>query len=192
MSGGDIITIDTDARIGEVGDPPGSRIDGYALPTPEGEWKYALYDSPRYRRQGWPFGIDSGGRSEPEPKRVRVAPDTVFRSWRNEYVTLQPGRLNECVDATTADWAHAYLTLWVRPQELGGIVVPNVSVEIDLINSCAHVAQSCPESLRGQAQMKADRLLAFLELHIARARTPCARRTPIAAHDVWLRDQARA
>ncbi len=38
-------------------DPTGSEFDGYAQPTPPGEWRYVLDEhGVKYRRQGWPFG----------------------------------------------------------------------------------------------------------------------------------------
>jgi hypothetical protein len=174
-------------------DPAGSEFDGYAQPVPDGEWSYALDDSGiRYRRSGWPFGCESRHSRELEPSTVRLAPDTDYRSWRNEYVLLYPGRFGEWSHEATPERAHAYLDLWVRKQGMGGIIVPRVEVEIDLEAEVARVADDCPDVVRGQADMKAARLLAFLQAHIARARTPRGRRTPRTAHDAWLKRQAAA
>lgn len=167
-------------------DPAGSEFDMYAQPVPAGEWSYALDDHGiRYRRFGWPFGRSYKRRGEPEPTSVRLAPDTEYRSWRNEYVLLYPGRLHECYGDATPDWAHAYLNLWVRAQGMGGVVVRLVEVEIDVRNQVARIAEDCPAALRGQAEMKGARLVTFLQTHTARARVPRSRRTPVTAHDAW-------
>ena len=170
-------------------DPAGSQFDPWAQPGPEGQWGYALDDHGiRYRRVGWPFGrTPARGRGEPEPASVRLAPDTDYRSWRNEYVLLYPGRIGQWGDAAAVGWAHAYLDLWVRRQGMGGMIVPRVEVEIDIDSAALHVAATCPAVLREQSEMKADRLLAFLRHHTSRARTPRARRTPATAHDAYLK-----
>lgn len=170
-------------------DPAGSEFDGYAQPVPLGQWGYALDDHCIvYRRTGWPFGRRPvAGRGEPGPESVRLAPDTDYRSWRNEYVLLYPGRIGQWGEDAAEGWAHAFLDLWVRKQGMGGIIVPRVEVEIDVDHAAAHVAATCPPVLREQAQMKADRLLAFLQHHTSRARTPRARRTPATAHDAYLK-----
>lgn len=174
-----------------AGDPAGSQFDCYAQPGPDGEWSYVLDDNGiRYRRSGWPFGQDRAGRKGLlEPSTVRLAPDTDYRSWRNEYVLLYPGRPGEWSGEATSEWAHAYLDLWVRKQGMGGIIVPRVEVEIDLGNGVALIAEDCPAAVRGQAEMKGARLVAFLQDHIKRARTPRGRRTPADAHSAWLKRQ---
>lgn len=186
-------------------DPTGSEFDGYAQPTPPGEWRYVLDEhGVKYRRQGWPFGREPsrvtanytakhGTRQEANlvPTGVRVSPATDYRSWRNEYVLLYPGRLHEYgTDDGTTEFAHAYLNLWVREQGLGGIIVPRVEVELDMQNAAVRVSDECPEQVREQATVKAARLLAFLLKHRQKARKPRSRRTPVTAYDLWAKQQA--
>jgi hypothetical protein len=171
-------------------DPPGSEFDMYSLATPEGEWAYCLAEHcVLYRRAGWPFGdAHIRGRpwrplcGEPRPRGVRVSPDTQDYSWRNEYVLLYPGRLGEHDEAGTSSGAHAWLNLWVRKQGMGGIIVPRVAVDIDLDAETASVADTCQAAVREQADMKAQRLLAFLLDHQRKARTPGGKRRPVTAH----------
>ncbi|MEB3023353.1 MULTISPECIES: hypothetical protein [Mycolicibacter] len=188
-------------------DPVSSKFDGYAVPTPPGDWRYALDESGVfYRREGWPFGREpsrvsacqaSGIRSAQAwklvPASVRVSPDVAYQSWRNEYVLLHPGRLPEYVGTTEEDneFAHAYLDLWVRKQGLGGIVVPRVAIELDMHTSTVRVDAKCPAEVRGQAELKARRLLEFLVEHQEKARRPRGRRAPGTSHDAWAKSQSR-
>lgn len=167
-------------------DPVGSEFDMYAVVPPDGEWAYALDDfGIKYRRGGgWPFrrGDGDGGAAG-----VRLAPDTAYQSWRNEYVLLWPGRHGRYDREGTSGWGHASLSLFVRGQGRGGVVVP-VVVEIDVVSGAVHVAGDCPGVVLGQAEVKGERLLAFLATHwerAGRARLPRL----VTAHEQWARRQ---
>jgi len=66
----------------------------YVLPTPAGDWDYAL-DEPaiHYGSGWWPVYTTRRPHDEQEttgPTGIRIAPDTECRSGRNEYVQLTP------------------------------------------------------------------------------------------------------
>ena len=167
-------------------DPAASVFDMYAIAPPDGEWSYTLDDfGISYRRGGgWPFRRRDGDGSA---AGVRLAPDSAFQSWRNEYVLLWPGRHGRYDSDGTSGWGHTSLRLYVRPQGLGGMVVP-VVVELDAVSGAVHVADDCPAVVLGQAQMKGARLLAYLVEQwerAGRARLPRL----VTAHERWQRRQ---
>lgn len=185
---GNVVGMDAPAPITEQ-DPPRSRFDGYAVPTPEGAWKYALDDfGIAYRRTGWPFAPAEPTRGrDGNPitvRSIRLAPDTAYQSWRNEYVMLSPGRSDTFDSAGTGPWAHAWLKLWVRPQGMGGIVVPT-TIDINWQTETVDIDPDCPPALRDQATLKGHRILEFLAEHQRLARTR-GQRTPVTAHSTWL------
>ncbi|MFV8142281.1 hypothetical protein ACNQR7_32460 [Mycolicibacterium senegalense] len=158
-------------------DPVGARFDMYAVPVPQGNWHYILDDwKVTYRRNGWPFtrmnqSLVSGTFPTPEdapPMSVRVSPDTQHQDWRNEYVLLSPGRRGSTSDYPDGQWAHANLSLRVRSQGLGAILV-TVAIELDIANNTAHVPVTCPPVVQEQAQAKAQRLLEFILDHQRKA-----------------------
>ncbi|MEU8310450.1 hypothetical protein AB0C84_43490 [Actinomadura sp. NPDC048955] len=155
-------------------------FDGYAVPPPRCDWEYALDDvGVRYRRGlialrlrpgQWPFAYHDPdfehrfrrGRGDPVPPEcgvasIRVAPDCDDYSWRNEYVLARPSR-------TVPHHADASLTLWVRPQGMGGMVT-RCSVHLDLLEATyriEHLHPALPDEVKQQAETKAAKLLAFL------------------------------
>lgn len=143
-------------------------FDPYGQPPPSGEWAYVLDAfGVEYGRGWWPFYRDG------KPCGIRVAPDTDYRSWRNEYVTLWPD-----TDAGVT----AKVTLYCRPQGLGAIVV-DARIHIDLRARTATLVTACPDEIREQAETKATRLLAVL-LAQRRARRR-GRPRPVTAHELW-------
>ncbi|MFI0411953.1 hypothetical protein E1264_02680 [Actinomadura sp. KC216] len=143
-------------------------FDPYGQSPPPGEWNYILDDfSVHYGPGWWPFYRDG------RPCGIRVSPDTDYRAWRNEYVTLRPG-----TDAGVT----AKATLHCRPQGLGAIVV-DVRIHIDLRARTTRIVTGCPDEVREQAETKATRLLAFLVAH-RRARRQ-GEPEPVTAHQVW-------
>jgi hypothetical protein len=154
-------------------------FDGYAEPTPDGDWAYDLDDHAityRWRALGdpyWPFADLDGtpGRS------VRLAPNTEYKSWRNEYVSVYP-------DHERPHLATANLTLWIRPQGMGGMVCKTASVALDLAAGTATVTGWVPTALREQAETKAARILAFMKAAIAERASGV--KVPSSAYDRWI------
>jgi hypothetical protein len=184
------------------------RFDMYAVPPPGGEWSYVL-DEPgiayrrgliaqRLRPGHWPFayadpGLEhkarrsldrhaDGGRLPLEcgAASVRLAPDTRLYSWRNEEVSVHP-------DAGSPHLAWANMHLRVRPQGLGG-------VHLDLQAGTYQITQlpdGTPDHLRGQADDKARKLVAFFAEHLRLRDTDLPR--PVTAADLEKqREDARA
>ncbi|OEV13243.1 hypothetical protein AN218_04500 [Streptomyces nanshensis] len=138
----------------------------YAIEPEPGDWAYALDDPPEIYGPGWyPFHrhvtrpvphdgaplrlprLERTGRTEPRP--VRISPNTAYRAWHNEYVTLFGYRDDARVLART----HLYVSpCTVRSAEFG----------IDLRKKSITVPEACPDNLRQQAEEKARRVLAFL------------------------------
>ncbi len=145
------------------------RFDMYAVPPPDGDWAYEVDDTDVTHGHGWwPFYRHG------HPDVVRLAPNTAYWAWHNEYVLLGPGK-----DAT----ATARLTLYLAAQGMGGLVV-NTHVRLDLRTRTATVDRDCPPEVREQAQTKADRLLAAVLA--ARAERRRGRTGPTTAHDRWI------
>jgi hypothetical protein len=157
----------------EVGDPR-ARFDMYGQPPPEGDWRYVIDDSGiSYGPGWWPLYRTWLGSAGLQPAGVRLAPDSEFRSWRNEYVLIGPGSGPVMV---------AHLNLYVREQGMGAIVVEHVAVTLDIRNRAATVDEGCPGIVLEQAQGKAGRLLAWLLAERAARRSGRAR--PVTAADL--------
>jgi hypothetical protein len=157
----------------------GAYFDGWGQPTPPGDWNYDLDDYGIHYGPGWwPFYTTRHPYGEPEttgPISVRISPDTEFRSWRNEYVQLTPDK-REPAKVT------GRLRLFVRRRG-GGVICVNTALIVDMRAKTVHVAVDCPDTLRGQAETKGDRILQFLLHHRARRRAGDTR--PVTAHDKW-------
>lgn len=150
------------------------KFDGWAIAPPEGDWEYELDDfGVTFGSGWWPFYKDG------KPAAVRLAPDTAYQSWRNEYVLLWSDG-----DAT----AHAGLKLWRRPQGMGGMVA-RARVTIDIRGKRATVGTACPSDLLEQAEAKAERLLRFILM--ARGERRADRRL-ITAHERYQAGRAEA
>jgi hypothetical protein len=145
------------------------RFDMYAVAPPDGDWAYEVdYTGITYGPGWWPFYRDG------QPDVVRLAPNTRYWAWRNEYVLLGPGQ-----DATVS----SRLTLYMAPQGLGGLVA-DTHVRLDLRARSATVDPDCPAAVREQAQTKADRLVAAVLA--ARAERRRGRTRPTTAYDRWI------
>lgn len=93
---------------------PRERFDRYAQLLDLGQWRFEVDD----------FVVPYGAaRWFPFPRCVRLAPDIDYRSWRNEYVQLCPGR--------RAHQASADLTIGLRAQGMGAVTVTIVA-DLDL------------------------------------------------------------
>jgi hypothetical protein len=144
------------------------------LAPPSGEWEYELDDHEiTFGRGWWPFHRETVG-GQLETTAVRVAPNTTYQSWGNEYVLLEPDG-GSCANAT--------LELFVRAQGRG-VVIGHGGVRIDIRSRAVSVDRGCPPPLRDQAEMKATRLLAFLLA--ARASRRSGLLTPRTAHMRWI------
>jgi hypothetical protein len=142
------------------------RFDRCALPPPDGDWAYEVDDVTISYGPGWrPF------HKHGEPAAVRLAPNTAYRAWRNEYVPVNP--VGEAA-------ARARLSVFLTPQGVGGLVV-TTRAHVDLR---ARTATVDPARARMPAQVKADRLLAL----VLTARAECRRHRsrPITAHDRFI------
>lgn len=196
-------------------DTPGlGRFDMYALPPPAGEWSYVLDDTGIAYRRGliaqrlrpghWPFAHAEPAR-EHEARRsldrhapggrlplecgaasVRLAPDTRYYSWRNEQVSVHP-------DASAPHLAEADLALWLRPQGLGGMILP-CQVHLDLGAGAYELGQlpdNTPAEILEQADSKARKLVVFFAEHLKLRDTDLER--PTTAADLEKqREDARA
>lgn len=161
---------------------PEDEFDLYGVQLALGGWTYALDDTPVVYGPGWyPFHRQLQ-RTEPHPDSplltrmastgrtvptsVRISPDTDFRSWRNEYTLLHPYDHR----------VHAHLTLFVEPRGTGAMT-RRVTAEIDLRTSHVTIPAQCPDHLREQARVKAERAMDLL----AAARTERRRGRPAPA-----------
>jgi len=193
-------------------DPKRAEFDMYAKEPPAGEWGYMVDDygikyrrglvAQRLRPGWWPFAYEDAER-ERQARRprhgdnvpqecgaaiVRLTPDTAFYSWRNEMVIADP-------DLKVPHLAQARLTLWVRPQGMGGIVI-DCDVTFDLKARTysfadngerwfAGIGADWPAELKEQAESKAAKLLAFfLAAMDARDNGP---ERPVTGHDRYNR-----
>ncbi len=162
-------------------DPGGAEFDGWALEPPVGDWRYMVDDydikyrrglvAQRLRPGWWPFAYADPDREQQarHPVRggnvpqecgvryVRLTPDTRYYSWRNETVLAGP-------DHQVPHLAEAHLTLWVRPQGSGGIVVTcNAGLDLKARTfTLTGIGGDWPAELKEQAESKAAKLLAFL------------------------------
>ncbi|MGF6885003.1 hypothetical protein ABIA39_003422 [Nocardia sp. GAS34] len=161
-------------------DPAGSYFDVWGRPTPPGDWAYDLDDFDIHYGPGWwPFYTRYKPFAKPEitrPIGVRLAPDTEYYSWRNEYVLLRPDLRNPVV-------VTGLLRLFVRRQG-GGAICVDTRITVDMRAKGVHIPADCPHALRDQAQTKGERILRFLLHHRARRRAGDTR--PVTAYDKWI------
>lgn len=134
--------------IGDLG-----RYDEHAIPPPEGAWSYEVDDpdaayGPHHL---WPFA-----------GAVRVAPDTDYRSWRNEYIVLNPtsGALHPTPRSHPLVMAH--LDLFVREQGTGGYLIPALTM-FDLADQRTVTSRTLPAEVVAQHRAKASRLWRFID-----------------------------
>lgn len=139
----------------------------YSVELGLGTWAYALETGPGKYGPGWyPFHrtiryrvpdsenlVAHVGRrvetDKSEPRSVRISPDTAFRSWGNEYVTLLPyGNDARVIAHMNLFVAHGF----VRRVDLG----------IDLRHQGVMLPEQLPSNLKGQAEIKGARILDFL------------------------------
>ena len=134
-------------------------FDMWGRPTPAEPWGYSLDEVGDfcYGEGLWPFYERERPRSPKKRLRsyLRLAPDCDYRSWRNEYVLV--GLDDDGVGAS------ARLTLFVREQGMGAVVIDRVDVKFDLAASTFEVDARCPAEQREQAQSKARKILDLIE-----------------------------
>jgi hypothetical protein len=143
-----------------------TEFDMYATRPPDGVWNYVVdgygvvYHRPlipaRLRVSVWPF---SRAGAEYKADGVRLSPDCEYRSWRNEYVLVQPDQ-----DIPHPHMATAKLSLWTGSQGRGGNVVP-VTVNLNLQAGAFDIERmpdDAPPELRAQADIKGSRLISYL------------------------------
>lgn len=174
---------------------PADEFDMYGLELDLGGWAYVLDQPGVVYGSGWypfrrPVSI-----LEPHPAApltyhtvatgrtaqtgVRISPDVVHYSWRNEYVRLEP--FDHRIQARMA--------LFVRRQGMGAMV-RRVSIEIDLRTKIVTVPGACPAALRRQADIKGRRVLDLLSA--ARRERRRGARTPTAVLGAWDRADSRS
>lgn len=154
----------------------GIKFDGWAVAPPTGEWSYALDDSGiSYggKPGTWPFyGLNPLGTRKPRtPRTIRLAPDSAYQAWRNEYVLagLRP-------DGTV--WAA--FSVFVARQGAGGYVA-DASATISL---SGEIAVQAPARVLPEAERKARLILAFLRR--AMDERDHGRRLPHTAYEAWI------
>lgn len=154
----------------------------YGLPTPEGDWAYRLDDHGiSYSRNPlWPFRrrIDAARTARfEEDASVRMAPDTGYRAWNSQYVTLLGPR-------ESTERSSGYLKLFVRKQGMGTIAIP-CTFDIDLRGFECTPRGIVPPEAQADADLKFPRITAFLQAEAARR--DAGRRRPVTAYEIYMR-----
>jgi len=87
------------------------RFDMCAAPPPEADWAYEVDDTDVTCGPGW-WPLHRHG----QPDVVRLAPNTRYWTWRNEYVLLGPGQGATVTARLTRDLARrAWVAWWSTP-----------------------------------------------------------------------------
>lgn len=160
----------------------GAEFDGYAQPTPEGEWAYALDDGAEFGPGWWPFYRRPHFSALPEPAGIRLAPDTDYRSWRNEYVLV----FNDHEHPRLC-WLPG-LRIWLRPQGMGGYVWRASKITLDIPTGTWAIDGDVPAEVLTEVETKVAKIHAFiLAMRSLRRRGV---KQPPNAHEVWLAKQA--
>jgi hypothetical protein len=173
-----------------------ARLDGYANEPPAGEWSYVIDETGIAYRRGliaqrlrpgwWPFAFADSGREQSERHRhypairqecgvawLRLAPDSKFWAWRNEYVLVGP-------DREVPHLAHASVTLWA-----GDRVTLPCEIHLDLSAGTYELGplpEDAPADVIAHAHLKGAKLVKFLaDACIARDGTEAA---PVTAADL--------
>jgi len=145
-------------------------FDMCGLQLPDGDWAYEVDDFDiAYGPGWWPYHRDG------QPSGVRLAPNTRYWAWRNEYVLAHPTGRGPTV--------HAGLQLYERKQGMGAMIV-RCRVVLDLKHGSFTVDERCPPHLRPQADTKAQRLLDLILA--ARRERRRGQPAPLTAHQRWL------
>lgn len=146
--------------------PVESAFRCFSSPEPAGEWGYDVDDGVVHRVPWlpglWPFvGLRGGSAIWPlDCDSVRLAPNTEFRSWNNQYVSVYP-------DESNPDLAVAWPTLYVHEQGMGAMVHEGVALRFDL-RAETFTVERCPAELREQAESKARKIMDLLLDHVRR------------------------
>ncbi|GAB2734482.1 hypothetical protein [Nocardioides pakistanensis] len=154
---------------------PGEQFGALVSAPVTGAWAYCVDDNVRFGKGWWPFYRADGLTGRLRPTRVRLAPDTAYQSWHNEYVLLDPVERSRC---------RASLTLFVRKQGLGGFVLPDVRTDLDIRSGSFTFPRPVPDALIAQAQEKATKILDFLRAARTERRTADQ---PMTAYELHLR-----
>lgn len=137
---------------------PGAFPYSSGVPTPEGTWRYLLDTAPISYGPGlWPFYRP--GIAEQCLAGLRMSPSTEHYAWGNEYVSLSPSFWSN-------DIAEAGLHLYCGFDGARHWVY-NGKIRLLLSQDAAEIHPEIPDTLRDQAQQKADKLLAAIIVHRA-------------------------
>jgi hypothetical protein len=152
-----------------VPDDPYGRNTVLNPPTPSGSWAYLVDDfGIGYGPGWWPYYRDG------KPDSVRLAPDTAFYAWRDQYVLAGPA------DSLTN--SHVIVTL-ALPWDDGDGRTMRCKVYLDLRDRSVTVPDSIPVSARTEAQEKGQRVLDLVLA--ARAERRRGASAPVTAHQRW-------
>lgn len=154
---------------------PRETFNGYAQHVDiDGDWGYIVDDFgdlSYVRGQWYPFN-----------RAVRLAPDTCYQAWVNQYVMVRPTKSPKIAAAT--------LHLTVRSQGWGAAVVFTIAV-INMATGQVMLSHiDLDEPLVHEARTKAAKVLALLTAERMRATTRPHPPAPITAHDRYTAAQA--
>jgi hypothetical protein len=157
-------------------------FDMYGVPEPAEPWGYNLDDTGIHYGPGdWPFWQVTGGNIVPglpttpesrEPRdSLRLAPDTVFQSWRQAYVLVyrEPKGLS-----LSFGWA-------IRPQGMGQHVA-YVNVKLDDDCRIRNRRDFTGDALK-QVRARVEKFKAFLQQH--RESRDRGEKRPVTAHELY-------
>lgn len=162
-----------------------AQFDGFAVPEPKGDWKYELDDSGiTYGKGLWPFYLTREGRIF--HASVRLAPDSEYQAWRNQYVMLMPLWAEE-EHYGKAPKVHVSIGVYTRPEGLGGWV-SKVQAIIHIKKLRWQWTQPLSATIARQAKLKRRKVLQFIRRSL-RERDE-GRKAPLTAHERYTAAQA--
>lgn len=156
---------------------PDERFDMYPSKPPEGTWAYVVDDyGIVFGRGWWPF---YDNRSL-QPSAVRLAPDTAFRAWRNEYVLVYPG-----IDDDRTCWFQ--VSIYLRPQGMGAYVWDSPTIYLDIPTGTWVCHGNIPDEVASDVDTKV--FCVFQLIHQMRGLRRKKVAAPPLAHEAWIQDE---